>query len=131
LHLKQKLVERHSLPSPEFFRFVIGGFINTGVTYVLFLLLQQVMPYQIAYTLVYLIGILFSYWLNSRFVFRQAMTVQKAVQYPIVYVVQYVMGIVLMSILVEVLAVSPALAAPLVIIAAIPVTFVLSRFIIK
>ncbi len=120
-----------SLKKNEFVRFVGVGGLNTGVTYGLFVLLQMALPYQVAYTLVYAFGIVFSYWLNSVFVFQRAMSLRKALQYPVVYGVQYVFGIVLLTVLVDGLSLSPVVAAPIAIVAAIPVTFVLSRTIIK
>ena len=44
----------------EFSGFVIVGAINTALTYALFLLIQQNMHYWIAYTIAFVIGIVFS-----------------------------------------------------------------------
>lgn len=115
----------------EFFRFLLVGGLNTGVTYVLFIILQYFMRHQLAYTLVYILGILLSYWLNSVFVFHQNISLKKALQYPLVYLIQYLIGVLVLTLLVDWIHFNAILAAPIAIVSAIPVTFVLSRTIIK
>jgi len=115
----------------EFLRFVISGAINTGSSYLLYLLLLLFLPYSIAYTLSYFSGIVLSYYLNSRFVFHQALDWKKAVQYPLVYAVQYLASFLLLTLFVQVLHISDVIAPILVVLASIPLTFSLSRRIIK
>ena len=71
----------------EFLRFVVSGGVNTLVGYGVYLWLHQSTNYSTAYTLTYLFGIAFSYYLNSRFVFHQPLHWKKAIQYPVVYIV--------------------------------------------
>jgi putative flippase GtrA len=117
--------------SSEFLRYLIVGGTNTAITYGLYLLLLLVMPYSAAYTVEYLLGIAISYYLNSRFVFHQPLHWKKAFQFPLVYIVQYMSGIALLSLSVEVLHINAEIAPLLVIAFTIPLTFVLSRLIIK
>ncbi len=117
--------------SSEFVRYVIAGGVNTVVTYLAYLLLLPVMAYAAAYTITYLAGIALAYYLNARFVFRQPLRLKAAVQFPLVYVVQYVAGILLLSFFVETLRLSAAIAPAFVIAVTVPVTFILSRVIIK
>lgn len=114
----------------EFIRFLVAGGLNTGITYVLYVLLNLALPYTTAYTIAYLSGIGFSYFLASRFVFNQQMQVKKAMFYPIVYLVQYLCGLVILSVLVDTLKVSELLAVPAVIILTLPVTYILSKLIV-
>ena len=95
------------------------------------LLLLWVVTYPMAYTISYAAGILLSYYLNARFVFKEKLRLLKALQYPVVYLVQYLLGIVLLYLLVEAAHLSRALA-PLVVVAfTVPITYLLSRLIIK
>jgi len=115
----------------EFIRFAIVGGINTVLGYLLYRLLLLGMEYQLAYTLSYVSGIFISYYLNSRFAFREPLQLKKALSFPLVYVVQYLLGILFLTLLVDVLAFDQRIAPILVIVLSLPFTFLLSRFIIK
>lgn len=119
------------LKKSEFLRFLLAGFVNSFITYLLFIILQIFIRYQLAYTFVYILGILLSYWLNSVFVFKKNINLKKAIQYPLVYLIQYLSGVLVLTLLVDWMHFNAVLAAPIAIIFAIPVTFVLSRTIIK
>lgn len=119
------------LPSHEFVKFVLFGAINTGLNFLVYLCLLRILNYLAAYTLAYLGGILSAYYLNARFVFREPLELRKAIQFPVVYLVQFFAGIVLLFLLVEGLGVGSAVAPFLVIIFTVPITYLLSRFIIR
>ncbi|MGA7817085.1 GtrA family protein, partial [Caballeronia sp.] len=70
-------------------RFIVGGAANTGFTYVIYLLLKRVVPYQVAYLVAYCCGVVFAYWFNAVFVFKVPLSWKGAMSYPVVYVVQY------------------------------------------
>jgi len=76
------------LGTGSFFRFAVGGGINTVLTYLLFLLLSAFMPYVIAYTITYIAGIALSYVINSFFVFRTGRGWKAMIRFPIAYAVQ-------------------------------------------
>lgn len=113
-----------------FFRFLFVGGFNTLFTYVLFVALLLVFAYPVAYTVSYISGIVTSYILVSRIVFRQRLAWRKGFQYPVVYIVQYVLGLIVITVLVEWANLDPRLASLVNIIVLIPVTFLLSRFIL-
>lgn len=115
----------------EFNRFIIAGAVNTLLAYLIYVLLVFFLAYPVAYTLAYISGIFISYYLNSIFVFKREVRLFKALQYPVVYLVQYVLGMLLLSFLVEVCAMNELIAPVVVVLATIPITFILSRFIIK
>jgi len=50
--------------------FGANGIINTVVTYSLFVVISNIIDYQITIVLVYIFGIFLSYVLNKKFVFR-------------------------------------------------------------
>jgi putative flippase GtrA len=117
--------------SSEFVRYVIVGGANTVITYLAYLALLPVMSYPLAYSLTYAAGIVIAYVLNARFVFRQPLRWRSALSFPLVYVMQYLAGIALLAVLVETLHVGADIAPALVIAITVPLTFVLSRLIIK
>lgn len=112
-----------------FARFLITGLFNTAITYVLYLLFLQFMAYQLAYSVVFVLGILISYVLNAGFVFRARMTLGTLARFPLVYVAQYALGMGLVVVLVEFAGVAAWLAPLCAIAVTVPLTFVLSRFI--
>jgi putative flippase GtrA len=115
----------------EFTRFIFWGGVNTLLGYLLYALLLLFLQYLVAYTVTYLTGILISYYLNSRFVFRREVGLKKAVQYPLVYLAQYLLGTGALYLLVQVMKVNKLVAPAIVILLTIPVTFLLGRRIIR
>ena len=115
----------------EFFRFLLVGATNTLLAYVLYLLLLNFSTYLYAYSISYCIGVVVSYLLNARFVFRTEFSWQRFMQFPIVYVIQYSLGAAILWLLVGQAGVSPELAMMGVVAGTIPVTFFTSRFILK
>ncbi|HWP98126.1 MAG TPA: GtrA family protein [Syntrophomonadaceae bacterium] len=111
--------------------FLVCGAANTLLTYILYVLFLHLMSYKLSYSLAYVLGIALSYYLNSRLVFKEPVSLFKFLQYPVVYIVQYLLGIAILYICVDLLAMNKLLAPLVVIVISLPVTFVLSKFIIK
>ena len=120
-----------SLNIKEYASFLLSGAANTGLTYALYALFLFFVPYKLSYSLAYVCGIVFSYYLNSKFVFKQPVTLAKFLKYPAVYIVQYGLGIIILYICIDILGVSKWLAPIVVIVISLPVTFVISKLIIK
>ena len=114
----------------QFVRFLVTGTINTGVTYVLYLLLLPRLGYLAAYSVAYAIGIVSSYALNSVFVFRQPMTWRGLLRFPLVYVVQYALTSVLLWIFIDLLGVDARIALLAAIAVTVPVTFLTARVVV-
>ena len=112
-------------------RFVVGGGLNTAVSYSMYLLLNLVLPYMYAYGIAYVMGILFSYVLSAKWVFRVGMSWKTFALFPLVYAVQFSLTSGLVWLLVEKAHISETLAPLLAIGAALPVTFLMSRYILK
>jgi putative flippase GtrA len=115
----------------EFLRFLIVGGLNTGVAYVVYLLLLHWMRYEIAYAIGYVVGIVTAYTLSTTFVFRQPMRKRSAARFPLVYVIQFLISLGLLRVAVEVFAVPTWLALAISVALTMPVTFVLSRWIVR
>jgi putative flippase GtrA len=114
----------------EFVRFALIGVANTGLTYLVFALLSVFIHYTISYTVAYVFGIFFSYFLNTHFAFGKKPSLKRMFAYPLVYIVQYVVGVVLLQLLVEYFKLDRLIASPIVILATLPLSFILSRFVI-
>lgn len=115
----------------EFLRFIFFGGINTLLGYVIYLVLLLFFAYQIAYTGSYLIGILISYCFNTKFVFKTNYAWGKMLIYPLSYLTQYFLSMFLLYLFVEVVGVSKLFAPIIVMTIVFPISFILSRFIIK
>lgn len=115
----------------EYFGFILVGGANTLITYGLYLLLLLVFPYKWSYSLAFAGGIIISYGLNSRYVFQEPVSLVKFIKYPLVYVVQYLLGMLILYVCIDLLGISQWLAPLVVIALSLPVTFIMSKMIIK
>lgn len=115
----------------EIIRFVVGGGSTTVFSYAVYLaLLQLSLAYMIAYPISFAAGVIWSYFVNSWFVFKRRPTIRGLIAFPIVYLVQLVLGTAVVYVAVSRIGL-PAWAGPLVAIAAtLPLTYVFSRLII-
>ena len=121
----QRLLRRESV------LFLVIGGINTLLNYAFYLACLLFFTYTVSFTIWYVTGLVMAYCLNSLLVFKERMRMSSFLRYPIVYVVQYLIGITLLYVIVEILHISPLLAPWIIIIVTIPVTFRLSRYIIR
>lgn len=115
----------------EAVRFLVMGGVNTFLTWLLYLALDRVVSYAVAYSLSYVAGVVLAYYLNARFVFDAKMSFRSFLKFPIVYVVQYLAGLALMYVLVDVVAFAESLAPLAVTVLTIPLTFVMSRLVLS
>lgn len=113
----------------RFFRFVMSGGLNTAVTYGIYLVLLQLMPYQFSYTIAYVSGIAVSYALNRAFVFRSHQGARSMLLLPLVYFSQYFLGIMVVWIWIEMAHMSSVVAPLAAALIAVPFTYFLSRFV--
>ena len=113
----------------EFLRFLIAGSLNTIISYIVYLLLLYYLPYLLAYSMAYAIGLLFSFYLNAKFVFKVPVTFKKILFYPSIYLVQYLLGLLILYITVNFFQISEKLSLLISIFITIPITFILNRII--
>lgn len=115
----------------EFLSFLVGGCINTCLTYGVYFSLQKLFYYQVSYGIAYAVGIIFSYWFNATFVFNEPINWKGFFTYPVVYVVQYFVSALLLGVFIEIIEIPPTVGPLLVLILMIPLTFILSRLVLK
>lgn len=115
----------------EFIRFVLFGGVNTLLGYLIYVILLIFLNYKVSFTITYVSSIFISYYLNSKFVFYRKASLKKGLLYPSVYLIQYLTCMLLLHIFVEILNLSKFIAPILAVLLTVPVTFFLSRSIIK
>ena len=115
----------------QFASFLVAGAINTVTSYGIFVVLLRFMPYLAAYTIAYIVGVLLSYFLLTAFVFHARRRLTTALRFPLVYIAQYLTGSAVIVALVEAWDVRAPIAAIGAIVTSIPVSFVLSRSILR
>ena len=114
----------------EFVRFLIMGGANTLVAYAIYLLLLNWIRYEIAYAIGYGFGIVLAYALSAAFVFRKPLSRRSAVRFPLVYVAQFLVSLGLLRIAVEIFSMPEWIAFGFTVVATIPVTFLLTRWVL-
>ncbi|EJN00862.1 GtrA family protein [Herbaspirillum sp. YR522] len=115
----------------SFLRFVIAGVINTSLTYLLYLLLIQFIPYIWAYSLTYVSGIALGYLLNAWWVFRSKPDTRSGAAYLLSYLANYLLGVAILWLLVSWLGVPKEVGPLLVVAVSVPVMYVLTRSIFR
>ena len=113
----------------EIFRFFIIGFINTIISWILFLILDYFMNYILAYSFTFLLCVTLSYTLNSIFVFKQPLSFIRLLRYPTVFLTQYIIQFPSLIFLVEYLNFDKIISVVLVTIITFPINFVITKFI--
>ncbi|HDC8381450.1 TPA: flippase GtxA [Staphylococcus aureus] len=124
-----KLTQTHA----EILKFIIVGGINTLNYYVVYLLLLKLLhiEYMISHVTGFLVAFMISYYLNCYFVYRVKPTWRKFISFPITQIVNVSLQTVLLYVFVSWLNL-PAEIAPFAgLVITIPITFVLSKWILK
>ncbi len=124
-----KLTQTHA----EILKFIIVGGINTLNYYVVYLLLLKLLhiEYMISHITGFLVAFVISYYLNCYFVYRVKPTWRKFISFPITQIVNVSLQTVLLYVFVSWLNL-PAEIAPFAgVIITIPITFILSKWILK
>jgi putative flippase GtrA len=112
-------------------KFLMTGIINSGLTYLIYLLLLFVLNYRVAYLLSFVSGIAIALVLNSKFVFKTALTLRKASGFVAAYGLQLLVGILVLQLLVEHNTVSTSIAPLCVMVITVPLSFLMSRYALR
>lgn len=126
--LFQKMKQLNQLP--EFVRFVLVGVFATALHYGLYYLLQPFINVNIAYTVGYVLSFIANFYLTAYFTFGRQPSWQKAFGFGGAHLVNYLLHIGLLNLFLG-LGISKPLAPVPVFAIAIPVNFLLVRFVFK
>lgn len=107
----------------QFSSFLIVGVVNTAVSYAVFVLLNLIMPYWIAYSIAFVCGIVVAAVGSSRFVFYAQLTIAPFLGIATTYVASYFIGVFTLYGLVDHAHLHPALAIFAVIAITVPLNF--------
>ncbi|WHS45063.1 flippase GtxA [Staphylococcus aureus] len=124
-----KLTQTHA----EILKFIIVGGINTLNYYVVYLLLLKLLhiEYMISHITGFLVAFVISYYLNCYFVYRVKPTWRKFISFPITQIVNVSLQTVLLYVFVSWLNLPAEIAPFSGLVITIPITFVLSKWILK
>lgn len=112
----------------EILRFGIVGFVATVIHYGVYLLLQLRIDVNVAYTTGYFVSFIVNYILSARFTFRKKATVKNGIGFIGAHVVNYLVHVSLLNLFLW-LGISRALAPIPVYSIAIPINFMMVRFV--
>ena len=124
------IIRRTRAHARPLFTFGLVGVVNTAVTYACYLLLHLVMPYLAAFLLSWVAGIITSFFLNCRFTYHVAPTLRRFLAYPLSVLPNVVLSTLGVVLMVEVLRWNERLAPLVATVLAVPVSYLLARFIL-
>ncbi|GGU95545.1 sugar transferase [Streptomyces filipinensis] len=109
--------------------FALVGVINTATYYCLYLLFLAWLPYLAAHILAFALSMVGSFFLNARFTYRIRPTWRKFLLFPLTNVTNFLITTAGVYVIVDVLHAGSRFAPLVASAAAIPVTFVVSRWV--
>ncbi|WP_145373219.1 GtrA family protein [Staphylococcus cohnii] len=117
----------------EVIKFVIVGGMNTLNYYIIYLCLLKLleMNYLVSHISGFIISFVISYYLNCYFVYKVTPTWSKFLKFPLTQVVNMGMQTLLLYIFVQWFGISSVIAPFAGLIITIPITFVLSKYILR
>lgn len=114
----------------EFIRFGIVGILATAIHYGIYLALNFIIISWIAYSIGYVISFLCNFYLSSVFTFKAKTSLRKGIGFSISHGINYLLHITLLSLFLKV-GLKEELAPIPVFAIAIPINFILVRFVFK
>ena len=114
----------------EIVRFGIVGVVSTALHYAIYWVLQHWIEVNIAYTVGYVLSFLVNYWLSAHFTFHKSTSAKNGIGFGGAHLVNYCLHIVLLNLFLW-FGLSNEVAPLAVYAIAIPVNFILVRFVFK
>ena len=108
-------------------KYLIGGTLNTVLSYLTYCLFLIFLNYNISYLLSIISSILISYQVNTRFVFKIKRKNNNRYLFILIYIIQIYIGTYLMYVLVEIHRINELLAPVLTLLIVTPLIYVLSN----
>jgi len=110
-------------------RFIIVGGINTLNYFVIFRLLLLISTYIVAHVFAFLLSAFISYFLTCMFTFKKKPSWGSFIKFPLTFLPNFIMSFVGTIIFVEWLNIDDRFASLIVMIAIIPITFIINKLI--
>lgn len=117
----------------DVFRFVLTGGFNTFNYYFMYLILFEItnLPYLYAHMSAFLYSAFFSFFLTTMYTFGERPTLRKFIAFPITFLPNFLISTLGTLILVNNNILSETYASLIAMFLAIPITFVVSKIVIK
>lgn len=115
----------------QYKKYIIGGFLNSSITYIIFIFFDLFFSYYFAYLVAYICGIFISYFYNSIIVFKTKLSIKAGFFWPFIFVFQYFVGVFLLNLFIDTLNIPNYLSALIVMILILPINFFLSKIYFK
>lgn len=114
----------------EIIRFGIVGILATAIHYSIYWILQQYINHNIAYTLGYGISFICNFFLTAHFTFKKKATIKKGIGFGLSHLCNYLIQLGLLNLFIYI-GINKGLAPIFVFSIAIPINFLLVRFVFK
>lgn len=117
----------------EFLRYTVVGCINTLIYYISYLVFMNIFnfSYRISFVAGYVISIIFSYFLNTYFTYKEKPSLKKFLLFPLTYIPNFIIQYIGMILLVDHFNMNRKLAPIITAIVSTPITFFVMRYVIK
>ena len=114
----------------EWLRYAGVGVVNTVCYYVLFRALHYFTPYLVAHAVAFAVCIVISFFLNCAFTFHVSPTWRRFIRFPLSTLTTFVVMTIGVSVLVEGVGADPNVASLVSALAAVPLSYVISRLLL-
>lgn len=114
----------------EFLRFVVVGIIATAIHYIIYWILSFYIHYNVAYTIGYGLSFICNFFLTAYFTFQQKATVKKGIGFGMSHLCNYLIQMGLLNFYILV-GINKELAPFFVYLVAVPISFILVRFVFR
>lgn len=119
---------KHHFLTKEFFLFLVIGCINTFNGTFLAWLCAFLSPYNnLNFNIGYILSNLCAYWMNSRFIFHESLSVNRYVKFFVSYIPNYIIQNIIVLIFYNMLDFPPVVSYLIAAVLGIPVTFLMVK----
>lgn len=123
-------LQQLTLKYQEQIRFIIVGVLATAIHYGIYILLNLIIISWLAYSIGYVISFLCNFYLSSKYTFQSKASIKKGIGFGISHAINYLIHITMLSVFIKI-GISEELAPIPVFAIAIPINFILVRFVFK
>lgn len=123
-------LQQLTLKYQEQIRFIIVGVLATAIHYGIYILLNLIIISWLAYSIGYVTSFLCNFYLSSKYTFQSKASIKKGIGFGISHAINYLIHITLLSVFIKI-GISEELAPIPVFAIAIPINFILVRFVFK
>ncbi len=127
------ILQKIKVLNKDIFRFILTGGLNTFDYYLVYLILFQNIDlnYLIAHIIAFLTSAFISFFVTTKYTFKETITLKKFIMFPLTFLPNLIISILFTVLLVDFNILSETYASLMAMFLAIPVTFLVSKKIIK